>query len=98
MRKRSKWFKRMVAVLIAVCMLTGIVPPGFELVEPMKVEAATFNQVNQSDVFLKQAKGSVTCTLVAAAMLLRRAAMMYGKSDWASITESSLRSTAWVEG
>lgn len=40
MRQKRKWFKRIAAVLMAVCMLTGIVPPGFELVEPMKVEAA----------------------------------------------------------
>ena len=60
--------------------------------------AATFDDINQSSVFLKQAAGSDTCTLVSAAMMLRRTAILRGDSNWEAITESSLRSTAWKTG
>lgn len=61
----------------------------------IEANTATFGDVNADSVFLKQAKGSTTCTLVASAMMMRRAAMMSGNSNWASITESSLKSSAW---
>ncbi|MCM1227986.1 MAG: RICIN domain-containing protein [Clostridium sp.] len=63
----------------------------------LEVSAATFNDINASNVFLRQ-EGKSTCTLTSSAMMLRRAAMMRGDSNWNSITESSLRSTAWIEG
>lgn len=59
---------------------------------------ATFEDINNPSVFLKQAKGSVTCTLVAAVMMMRRTAMATGNANWSSITESSARGTAWKEG
>lgn len=65
------------------------------LQEDIEVNTATFGDVNADSVFLKQAKGSTTCTLVASAMMMRRTAMMSGNSNWASITESSLKSSAW---
>lgn len=61
----------------------------------IEANTATFGDVNADSVFLKQAKGSSTCTLVASAMMMRRAAMMSGNSNWASITESSLKPSAW---
>lgn len=61
----------------------------------IEANTATFGDVNADSVFLKQAKGSTTCTLVASAMMMRRTAMMSGNSNWASITESSLKSSAW---
>ena len=60
--------------------------------------AATFRDINKEEVFLKQAKGSKTCTLVSAVMLLRRTAMMRGDSDWSNITEEAVKSTAWSGG
>ena len=60
----------------------------------IKVRAATFNDINNPSVFLKQ-EGSNTCTLCAAAMMLRRTAMLRGESNWSSITESALRPVAW---
>ncbi len=62
----------------------------------LQADAATFSQINQSSVFVKQ-NTSVTCTLASNVMMLRRTAMMRGDSDWASITESAARSTLWYE-
>ncbi len=59
--------------------------------------AATFNDINASDVFLKQSEGD-TCTLAAAAMMVRRAALATGNANWKSITEASMKSTAWTTG
>ena len=61
-------------------------------------QAATFEEINQDSVFLKQPSGSGTCTLVAATMLVRRAAMMNGNSNWSSITTDVMTTAAWVTG
>ncbi len=60
--------------------------------------AATFDDINQDDVFFKQEAGSSTCTLVSATMLIRRAAMMNGDDGWSDITEDAVRSVGWLEG
>lgn len=83
-------FKRFISLLCTMLLALQVcsVYPKF------KVEAATWDDINQSSVFLKQENKSVTsgtCTLCAAAMLVRRVAMMRGDSDWATITESSLK-------
>lgn len=62
------------------------------------VQAATFNDINQSEVFLKQPSGSNTCTLVAATMLVRRGAMLNGNVKWAGITTDVMQSAAWITG
>lgn len=59
--------------------------------------ATTFNELNSSDVFLKQ-ETSTTCTLCSATMMLRRYSMLRGDSNWKSITESSVKQTAWING
>lgn len=57
-----------------------------------------FELLNDASVFLKQV-GTHTCTLCSAAMLVRRALILKGDlEDWQSVTETSIRSTAWVEG
>ena len=64
------------------------------------VQAATFEDINQSSVFIKQldpSSYSGTCTLASNVMMLRRYSMMRGDSDWSNITESAARSTLWVE-
>ena len=68
------------------------------MLQPINVHAVTFDDINQTSVFLKQEKGSGTCTLVSATMMVRRAAMMDGNSDWAAITESAMRGSAWYTG
>lgn len=50
--------------------------------------------INDDAVFLKQPKGSSTCTYFSAAMMLRRKAILNGNSNWSSITGDSVRSTA----
>jgi hypothetical protein len=94
LRMKKVWLKRMrwgMAVCLLVCtILTNTTGSS--------TRAATFDEVNQDSVFLKQASGSNTCTLVAAAMMVRRAAMMNGNTNWASITEDVMRTAAWVEG
>lgn len=57
----------------------------------------SLEELNSSEMFFKQEVRG-TCTLAANAMLVRRAARLNGYADWRSITESALRSTAWVEG
>ncbi len=49
-----------------------------------------------SSIYLTQV-GNSTCTLVSAAMMLRAKAYLNGNNSWNSITENSLRSTAWIE-
>ena len=61
------------------------------------VDAASFSDINQSKVFVKQ-NTNYTCTLASAVMLVRRAALANGNSNWESITENSMRKTAWLEG
>jgi hypothetical protein len=61
-----------------------------------KVKAATFDDINLDSLFVKQ-QDAVTCTLACSVMLLRRVAIMTN-SDWSSITEESIKSTAWSKG
>lgn len=74
--------KRLLSVLLAVCLLVGIAP------------MALATNINDSTMFFKQQTGS-TCTLAATAMMLRRCAFIDGRNDWDSITESSIKSYAW---
>lgn len=59
-------------------------------------EAATLADLNRSEVFLKQIN-SVSCTRCAAAMLIRRVAMMRGDSDWMNITEEAISNSCWTD-
>ncbi len=47
--------------------------------------------------YFKQSRGG-TCTLASAAMMLRRRAYFDGLTDWSSVTENSVRGTAWANG
>lgn len=64
----------------------------------MKSKAATFDEINHPDVFLKQVNGDLQCTLVAATMLVRRAAMLSGNLNWTNITIDQIKQQAWVDG
>ncbi len=64
---------------------------------PIHTDAATRDDLNQNGVFLKQQE-SDSCTLCAAAMLVRRVAMMRGDSDWNTISEAGLKTVMnWDE-
>ena len=84
----KKIFSTAICAAIALSAAAGITE---------SVDAASFSEINQSSVFIKQ-QTSTTCTLASNVMLLRRTAMMRGDSDWSSITESACRSTLWLEG
>ena len=72
--------KRILSVVLTVLMLAAMVPSAM---------AATLEEINQDEVFLKQQQRG-TCTLASTAMMLRRAAMLNGDENWAQITEASL--------
>lgn len=84
--------KKILSVLLAVLMFISIVPVG-----TTTSHAVTFNELNASNVFLKQ-EGSRTCTLCSTAMMMRRYSMLRGDTGWSSITESAIKPTAWING
>ena len=87
-----KKHKKFLSIIMALIIVVGIMPFG-----AFTSSAITVEQLNDSNVFLKQA-GSDTCTLCAAAMMMRRYSMLRGDSGWSSITESAIKSKAWKNG
>ncbi len=92
-QKAKSIFKGFLSLMLVAAMLVGFTTPMMS----MEANAVTFSQLNDSSVFLKQ-NGRTTCTLCAATMMLRRYSMLRGDAGWNTITESALRSTAWIEG
>ncbi len=64
---------------------------------PAMAVTALAATINDDKVFLMQS-GSGKCTLTSAVMMLRRRAIIDGNANWESITESSIKSAAWLEG
>lgn len=91
----KKTIMKIIAVIMTAVML-AVTMPFSGLGEP--VLAATNLDIDADEVFMNQPVNSVTCTLVASVMMLRRAAIILGQSDWRSITPDSAYSTAWIEG
>lgn len=89
-KKKDRPALTIFAVIMAFSLLVGTAG--------MDGKAATFEEVNQSTVFLKQPGGSNTCTLYSATMLVRRAAMLNDNENWAELTADVIRSAAWVTG
>lgn len=81
--------------LILLIVIINFLDPCYGYI---RSKAASFDEINHPDVFLKQVNGDMQCTLVAATMLLRRAALMSGNANWADITIDKVRKDAWVEG
>ena len=79
---------RILSIVLTVIMLLALMPSAM---------AATVEEINQDEVFLKQER-SGTCTLASTAMMLRRTAMLRGDQDWSSITEASCREAFWIPG
>ncbi|MGI6205768.1 MAG: S-layer homology domain-containing protein [Anaerovoracaceae bacterium] len=52
---------------------------------------------SDDNVYVKQ-MGSGYCTLASATMMLRSKGKIEGMSSWTSITQQSLKSTAWISG
>ena len=80
---------RILSILMMVLMMVSMVPAT--------AMAATFEEVNQDQVFLTQERNG-TCTLASTTMMLRRTAMLRGDQDWQSITEASCREAFWIGG
>ena len=72
---------RILSIVLTVIMMLSLGPTAM---------AATVDEINQDQVFLKQERNG-TCTLASTAMMLSRTAMLRGDRDWASITEASCR-------
>ena len=64
---------------------------------PAMAISALAATINDDEVFLMQS-GSGKCTLTSATMMLRRRAIVDGDPQWASITDASLGSVAWLSG
>lgn len=80
--------KRILSFVMTALMLAAFVPAAM---------AATTDDLNQPEVFLKQQQRG-TCTLASTAMMLRRTAMLQGDESWAEITENSCREAFWLSG
>ena len=83
--------------IIASAAVLGAAVLGIAMLPSASASAATLNEINDPSVFLKQQE-SDTCTLCANVMMLRRAALMRGDSDWSSITEYGAKPTIWCWG
>lgn len=86
--------------ITAVCLLISILAAnlyGFSNNFVITAKAATFDELNHPEVFLKQVNGDMQCTLVAATMLIRRASMLLGNPNWADITIEEVKKQAWVD-
>ena len=83
--------------LLSILLCTLAISPVCMIGLTNSTNAVNMSDLNASDVFVKQQE-SDTCTLASNVMLLRRAAILRGDSNWRSITESACRSTLWVEG
>lgn len=79
---------RILSIVLTGLMMLALVPTAL---------AATTEEINQPEVFLKQ-ENSGTCTLASTAMMLRRTAMLRGDQDWNTITEASCREVFWIGG
>ena len=90
----SKSVKFIVCILLTFLIFTS---PCEIFPTEVSVSAATLNDLNSKNVFLKQ-KTPVTCTLASAAMLMRRTAICSDYADWEYITEENIRETAWIDG
>lgn len=86
--------KKFLSLMLVLIMCFSVIPMADMGIE---ASAVTFSQLNDSSVFLKQLE-SRTCTLCASAMMMRRYSMLRGDSGWKTITESSIKSTAWLSG
>lgn len=89
----TKNFRRVVLGVFTVLTMSVLVSTGLT----KDVKAATYDDINAKEVFIKQ-KMVDSCTLCSAAMMIRRALIMKGDPNWASYTESKVATKAWSDG
>ena len=90
----SKIIKGFLSIILILSIL--IAPSGF-IPSVLSASAATVEDINQPNVFLKQ-QTPVTCTLASAAMLMRRTAICSDMEGWQEITEENIRPYGWTNG
>ena len=86
METKHGWRRRLAALMLIALLLVPCAPGA--LAADLNVDAG---------FYLKQSR-SGTCTLTAAAMMLRRRAYLDGLADWVDVTENSVRPAAWAGG
>ena len=82
----SHFRKKLLSLVLTLVFLLTCLPAAFAV--DLNVDAG---------FYFKQSRGG-TCTLASAAMMLRRRAYFDGLTDWSSVTENSVRGTAWANG
>lgn len=80
--------KKLMSLILTACMTLSLSPAVF---------AATQEELDQPEVFIKQ-EGRGTCTLAATTMMLRRTAMLRGDEDWNGITQATCQEAFWLGG
>lgn len=93
----KKSMKILATSCLTLCLLSGVGSAKLQFVTITETQAATFTEINQDFVFVKQLHNN-TCTLSSVAMMLRRAAIMIKDVNWMSITEDTIRPYAWSNG
>ena len=91
-RRRKFLCKKTASLMVATFILLPF------LIPQMSVYAAGTVDINDPAVFLKQKPGDQQCTLVAATMMIRRAAILVGDPGWKSITQEAVFPVAWNGG
>ena len=92
MEKRNKTMKKRIftVLLLLALMITFAVPAAYAAYDPL--ESKTTYYTKESDYI----EGD--CILTATRMMIRRSAIMHGRSGWSDITNESLRPEATMDG
>lgn len=85
-----RFCKRLTSILLTLSVAVTLC-----LACALPVSAVSVADLRTGTGFYARQQTSSTCTLASAAMMMRRRAYLDGLSDWASITEGSLRRVAW---
>ena len=70
-----------------------------------KAATTKSNNLNDSSIYMKQNRGSSNCTLYSCAHMMRRKAILDGRSDWKTISKNAVENAnsafakaAWIQG
>lgn len=87
-----RYLRKLSVFAVCLALLVSTLPLG-----ALSAAAVTVDDLNADGLFLTQ-EGKYTCTLASCAMMMRRYSLLRGDAQWNTITESSIRSVAWLEG
>ncbi len=82
--------KKVTSILLSLCLVLSIVSFG--------TSAAYASTTSSGETVYVLQDGRGKCTLASAVMMVRKTAINQGATDWQSITQSSMKSAAWIEG